>query len=71
MQLERYGEFPKNLPVIVEEDMFLYPFMIAPLFISDEENLKAIDLAMESQDKLIFITASKSSEVGESDTKKR
>lgn len=68
MQLERYGEFPKNLPVIVEEDMFLYPFMIAPLFISDEENLKAIDLAMESQDKLVFITASKSSEVGESDT---
>ena len=28
MQLERYGEFPKNLPVIVEEDMFLYPFTI-------------------------------------------
>lgn len=68
MQLERYGEFPKNLPVIVEEEMFLYPFMIAPLFVSDEENLKAIDLAMESQDKLIFITASKSSEIGESDT---
>lgn len=67
MQLERYGEFPKILPVIVEEDMFLYPFMIAPLFISDEENLKAIEVAMESQEKLIFITASKSSEIGESD----
>lgn len=47
MQLERYGEFPKTLPVIVEEDMFLYPFMIAPLFVSDEENLKAIEVAME------------------------
>lgn len=67
MQLERYGEFPKILPVIVEEEMFLYPFMIAPLFVSDEENLKAIEVAMESQEKLIFITASKSSEIGESD----
>ena len=67
MQLERYGEFPKTLPVIVEEDMFLYPFMIAPLFVSDEENLKAIEVAMESQDKLVFITASKTSMLGESD----
>lgn len=47
--------------------MFLYPFMIAPLFVSDEENLKAIEVAMESQDKLVFITASKTSMLGESD----
>ncbi|MDE5602749.1 MAG: endopeptidase La [Helicobacter sp.] len=59
MQLERYGEFPKQLSIIVEEDMFLYPFMIVPLFIGDEENIKAIDVAVESRDKLIFITASK------------
>ncbi|MCI5969254.1 endopeptidase La [Helicobacter sp.] len=62
MQLTRYGEFPKDLPLIVDEDMLLYPFMIAPLFISDEENLKAIDVAMESQDKLIFIAPSKPSD---------
>ncbi|WP_104721258.1 endopeptidase La [Helicobacter mesocricetorum] len=62
MQLERYGEFPKQLPIIIEEDMFLYPFMIAPLFISDEENIKAIDIAIESSNKLIFITASKNRE---------
>lgn len=59
MQLERYGEFPKQLPIIIEEDMFLYPFMIVPLFISDEESIKAIDVAIEGGDKLIFITASK------------
>lgn len=59
MQLTRYGEFPKDLPLIIDEDMLLYPFMIAPLFISDEDNLKAIDLAMNSQDKLIFIAPSK------------
>lgn len=57
LQLERYGKFPKKLPVIVEEEMFLYPFMIAPLFFSDEQSLKAIEAAMQSEDKLIFITA--------------
>lgn len=62
MQLARYGEFPKSIPVIVDEDMLLYPFMIAPLFISDEENLKSIELAMESKDKLIFIAPSKSND---------
>lgn len=62
MQLTRYGEFPKSLPVIIDEDMLLYPFMIAPLFIADEDNLKAIELAMESKDKLIFIAPSKSND---------
>ena len=33
MQLERYGAFPKSIPVIVDEEILLYPFMIAPLFI--------------------------------------
>ena len=42
MQLERYGKFPKNLPIILEEDMFLYPFMIAPLFITNERRKSKI-----------------------------
>lgn len=25
-------DFPKILPLLVEEDTFLYPFMIAPIF---------------------------------------
>lgn len=62
MQLTRYGDFPKDLPLIIDEEMLLYPFMIAPLFISDEDNLKAIELAMESKDRLIFIAPSKISE---------
>lgn len=62
MQLERYGAFPKSIPVIVDEEILLYPFMIAPLFIGDEDNLKAIDLAMETQDKLIFIAPSKTND---------
>lgn len=58
MQIDK-DSFPKNLPIIVEEDMFLYPFMIAPLFIEDEASLKAIELAMESKDKMVLITTLK------------
>lgn len=61
MQLERYGAFPKSIPIVVDEEVLLYPFMIAPLFIGDEDNLKAIDLAMETKDKLIFIAPSRAS----------
>lgn len=67
MQLERYGAFPKSIPVVVDEEVLLYPFMIAPLFIGDEDNLKAIDLAMETKDKLIFIAPSRASESGDND----
>lgn len=67
MQLERYGAFPKSIPIVVDEEVLLYPFMIAPLFIGDEDNLKAIDLAMETKDKLIFIAPSRSSDGGDND----
>lgn len=60
MQLERYGEFPKELPLIVEEDILLYPFMIAPLFLNSDDNIKAVEMAMESKDRLVFIAPSKS-----------
>ena len=65
MQLEHYGEFPKSLPILVEEEMLLYPFMIAPLFIGNEESIKSIEVAMNSKDKLIFIAPSKSDEENE------
>ena len=32
MQLSNFSEFPTNIPVIAEDEIFLYPFMISPLF---------------------------------------
>jgi ATP-dependent Lon protease len=32
MDLTNYDEFPQELPLIIEDEVFLYPFMIAPLF---------------------------------------
>ena len=47
--------FPAQLPVIVEDELFLYPFMITPLFLSDDENIEALNLALESQSPLLVV----------------
>ncbi len=49
--------FPAQLPVIVEDELFLYPFMITPLFLSDEENIEALNLALESQSPILVVPA--------------
>ena len=35
MELENYDNFPQTIPLIVEDDIFLYPFIIAPIFLSN------------------------------------
>lgn len=64
MQLANYGSFPTNLPIIVEDDIFLYPFMIAPLFLSDEKMIKAASFAVENNS-LILVCHSQSGKEGE------
>lgn len=58
MDLKDYDSFPDTLPILIEESMFLYPFMIAPIFIDDEENISAIEYAM-TNNKLITIAVAK------------
>ena len=58
MQLENYENFPQTIPLIIEDELFLYPFMIAPIFLSDEQNIKAVENAMEFN-KLVIISVSK------------
>ena len=48
MQLKDYDSFPDTLPLIIEENMFLYLFMIAPLFIEDEQNKRAVQYAIDN-----------------------
>lgn len=63
MQLENYDNFPAILPLIVEDDIFLYPFMIAPIFIGDDSNIIAATKAME-HNQLVMVTVTKSSHEG-------
>ena len=55
MQIYESKMFPAQLPVIVEDELFLYPFMITPLFLSDEENIEALNSALESQSPILVV----------------
>ena len=58
MELENYDKFPQDIPLIIEDEIFLYPFMIAPLFLSNEDNIKAVEYAIENN-KLVIVAVSK------------
>jgi len=66
MKLSNYGEFPANIPVIAEDELFLYPFMISPLFLSDESNIKAATKAIE-ENTLVIVCPTKPSHEGKRD----
>jgi len=60
MQLSNYKPFPTQLPVIIEDNLFLYPFMISPIFLTKSEDIAAATFAME-KNSLIFLTTTKES----------
>jgi len=64
MKLSNYGEFPADIPVIAEDELFLYPFMISPLFLNDEANIAAATKAIE-ENSLVIVCATKESHEGE------
>ena len=63
MQLSDYEPLPTILPVIVEDELFLYPFMISPIFLTNEEDIRAVTDAMEN-DSLLFVASSVAGEEG-------
>jgi len=66
MKLSNYGEFPADIPVIAEDELFLYPFMISPLFLSDESNINAATKAIE-ENSLVIVCPTKPSHEGKRD----
>ena len=66
MKLSDYSAFPTTLPIIVEDELFLYPFMISPIFLSDEENILAAQKALEDNS-LVLICPSKEGKEGQRD----
>jgi len=45
------------LPIVVEDELFLYPFMISPIFLTDQKDIDAATDAMENNS-LLFVTSS-------------
>ena len=64
MQLSNYGDFPTKLPIIVEDELFLYPFMISPIFLTNEKDILGVNHAIET-DSLALVVTSKSGKEGE------
>jgi len=64
MQLSDYNNFPTDLPVVIEDEQFLYPFMISPIFLSDQENINSINKALEDNS-LILVASTKLGREGE------
>ena len=58
MKLSDYGTFPADIPVLVEENIFLYPFMIAPIFLDEDENIKSATKAID-ENSLVIVCSSK------------
>jgi len=57
MQLSDYDAFPATLPIVVEDELFLYPFMISPIFLTNQKDIDAATDAMENNS-LLFVTSS-------------
>ena len=64
MKLSDYKEFPTTLPIIVEDELFLYPFMISPIFLSDEENILAAQKALDENSLVLVCPAKEEKEGG-------
>lgn len=64
MKLSDYNAFPADIPIIVEDNLFLYPFMISPLFLTDEENINAANYALEHNALVMVCTAKVGNEHG-------
>lgn len=63
MQLSNYEPFPTQLPIIIEDNLFLYPFMISPIFLSNQEDIDAATYAME-KNSLLFLTTTREGSEG-------
>lgn len=63
MKLSDFSEFPTTLPILAEDELFLYPFMIAPIFFSDEKNIKAATRAIE-ENSLVLVCPTRSDSDG-------
>lgn len=55
-------KFPTTLPILIEENTFIYPSTISPIFINDEASINALSRAQE-ENNIIFITTSRDASV--------
>ncbi|HEV2763268.1 MAG TPA: endopeptidase La, partial [Pyrinomonadaceae bacterium] len=55
---EQQLQIPEVLPVLPLRDIFIYPFMIVPLFVSRERSIRAVDEAL-GENRMILLVSQK------------
>ncbi|RMF92440.1 MAG: endopeptidase La [Candidatus Schekmanbacteria bacterium] len=53
------AKIPEELPLLPLRDIVVFPFMIIPLFVGREKSIRAIDAALASDNRMIFLSAQK------------
>ncbi len=64
MQSINISHLPDRIPVVVHNN-FIYPFMISPLFFSDEESISTIEFAIENNLPILVVPQKSDSEEDE------
>src|SRR6478752_300229 len=54
--IEPMMEIPSELPVLPLRDIVIYPFMIAPLFVSRDRSIKAIEEALADNRMILLVS---------------
>lgn len=50
-------QIPDVLPMLPVRDVVVFPYMILPLFVGRESSIKAVEDALQSKDRLIFLSS--------------
>lgn len=66
---EKKLELPTSYPLIPTRDIVVFPFMVFPLFIGRDFSIKAVEEALENNDRYIFLALQKDKDI-ETPTKK-
>jgi len=53
------AKIPAKLPMLPLRDIVVFPFMIIPLFVGREKSIMAVDKALASDNRMIFLSAQK------------
>jgi len=56
MQLKDYNKFPTKLSILVDDELFFYPFMISPIFLNLKSDIQAVDSAIKNNTLLLVTT---------------
>lgn len=54
---ESQFQVPDVLPMLPVRDVVVFPYMILPLFVGRESSIKAVEDALQSKDRLIFLSS--------------